>query len=64
MAVERVFFCDWRECENRVQTASPRPRRFLTVTEDSDRTLHFCSWDCNLKFAAEVEPVEVVVPDP
>jgi hypothetical protein len=33
---------------------------FLTITEDAGRTLHFCSWDCVLKQAAEIPPVEVI----
>jgi hypothetical protein len=34
---------------------------FLTVEEGADRTLHFCSWDCVLRHAGEVPPVEIVV---
>lgn len=59
MAIERVFHCDWRECDNHAQTADARPRGFLTVEQDAD-ALHFCSWDCVLKHAAEKPPVEVV----
>jgi hypothetical protein len=32
----------------------------LTITGDAGRPLHFCSWDCVLKHAAEIPPVEVV----
>lgn len=60
MSIERIFYCDWRECETHVQTASPRPASFLTITERAGRSLHFCSWDCVLKHAAEKPPVEVL----
>jgi hypothetical protein len=33
---------------------------FLTIEEDAGRTLHFCSWDCILKHAAEMPPIEIV----
>lgn len=60
MSIERVFYCDWRECETHVQTTSTRPVSFMTVTEGAGRSLHFCSWDCILKHAAEKPPVEVI----
>ena len=60
VAIERVFYCDWRECDHHAQTANPRPVVFLTVTERGGRALHFCSWDCVLKHAAEKPPVEVI----
>jgi hypothetical protein len=65
MTIERVFCCDWRECEGHVRTADARPSRgFLTVTEaGAGRSLHFCTWDCVLKHAAEIPPVEEVAID-
>lgn len=64
MSIERIFYCDWRECDGHVQTARLRPRSmFLTVTEGAGRPLHFCSWDCILKHAAEKPPVEVIPVD-
>ena len=60
MSIERVFYCDWRECEAHTRTASTRATTFLTVTEGAGRPLHFCSWDCILKHAAEEPPVEVI----
>lgn len=62
MSIERVYYCDWRECDHNAQTAGSRPRGFLTVTENSGPALHFCSWDCVLKHAAEKPPVEVLLP--
>lgn len=60
MSIERVFYCDWRECEGHTRTARRRAADFITVTADAGRSQHFCSWDCILKHAAEKEPVEVV----
>lgn len=60
MSIERIFYCDWRECETHMQTTSTRPMSFLTVTEGAGRSQHFCSWDCILKHAAEIPPVEVI----
>ena len=60
MSIERIFYCDWREGETHAQTASTRPVSFLTVTEGTGRSLHFCSWDCILKHAAEKPPVEII----
>lgn len=59
MSIERVFHCDWRECSTHIQTASTRPPKFLVVT-DGPVAMHFCSWDCVLKHAAEIPPVELV----
>lgn len=65
MSIERIFYCDWRECEGHTRTVSTRPgMSFLTVTEDGCPSLHFCSWDCLLKRAAETPPVEVVGVEP
>lgn len=62
MTIERIFYCDWRDCNSHTRTISSRPGMgFLTVTEDS-RSRHFCSWDCVLKFAGETTPVEIVGP--
>jgi hypothetical protein len=61
MSIERIFYCDWRECESHARTASSsRPVTFLTVTEGTGRSLHFCTWDCLLRHAAEKPPTEVV----
>jgi hypothetical protein len=64
MSIERIFYRDWRECNTNVRTAATRPALWLTVTDGSGRCAqHFCSWDCILKRAAEIPPVEVVLSD-
>jgi hypothetical protein len=60
MSIERIFYCDGPDCERHVRTASPRSSSFLTVTEGAGRSLHFCSWDCVLRHAAEKPPTEVI----
>ena len=63
MSIERVFYCDGPECEGHVRTVSARPQAvFVTVTESAGRSLHFCGWDCILKYAAKKPPREVVLP--
>jgi hypothetical protein len=61
MAIERIFYCDGPECEGHVRTARVRPEAsFITVTESAGRPLHFCTWDCLLKFAATKPPTEII----
>jgi hypothetical protein len=60
MAIERIFRCDGPDCERHVRTTGVRPPMFLIVAEDADHELHFCGWDCILKYAAEKPPEEVV----
>ena len=34
MSIDRVFYCDWRECESHAQTDGlSAPASFLTVSE-------------------------------
>ncbi len=62
MAIERVYRCDGPECEGHARTASARaPVGFIVATERAGGSpLHFCTWDCVLRFAAEKPPVELV----
>jgi hypothetical protein len=61
MSIERIFYCDWRECTGHMQTASTSASPLLTVTEGAGRSLHFCDWDCLLKHAAEKPPTETIL---
>jgi hypothetical protein len=47
VSIERNFCCNGPGCDRRVQTTQDRPPTFLTVRKD----MHFCSWDCALRFA-------------
>jgi hypothetical protein len=58
VSIERIFYCDGPECERHVRTARLRSV-FITVTDSTGR-LHFCTWDCVLRHAAEKPPTEVV----
>jgi hypothetical protein len=60
MSIRRVYCCDWRDCNHQVHTASLRPPLFLTVRESAGRALHFCTWDCVLRYAAEKPPCEAI----
>jgi hypothetical protein len=60
MSISRVYHCDWRECNHNVHTASLRPPLFLSVTDDAGGSLHFCTWDCVLNYAAEKPPCETI----
>jgi hypothetical protein len=60
MSIRRVYSCDWRECNHHVQTDSVRSSLFLTLTEGIGGSLHFCTWDCVLKYAAEKPPCEMI----
>jgi hypothetical protein len=61
MSVEKVFYCDGPECERHARTVAKRPASgFVFVTEGGSGALHFCGWDCVLKYAATKPPEEVV----
>jgi hypothetical protein len=60
MSIRRVYYCDWRECNHHVPAHAGRPPLFLTVSESAGGALHFCTWDCVLKYAAEKPPCETV----
>ena len=64
MSVEHTFSCNGPECEAHIKTHAEQPPTFLSVFENpgfphEPRTeLHFCSWDCVLKYGAGIEPSE------
>jgi hypothetical protein len=60
MSIERTFYCDGPECDRHVTAGATRPTTgVIFVTEGSSATLHFCTWDCVLKYAATKPPSEV-----
>lgn len=60
MSIERIFYCDRGDCERHVRTASSRAVTWLTVTEGTGRSHHFCSWDCAMLYAAQKPSTELV----
>jgi hypothetical protein len=60
MSIERIFYCDWRECSANMQTAGSSASPFITVIARAGHSLHFCDWDCLLKHAAEKPPTETI----
>jgi hypothetical protein len=74
MSIERVYHCDGpanldlpeggeTHCSVHIRTAGDGlPIPFLKIT-GSDRPLHFCSWDCVLRYAAAKEPIQILSGD-
>jgi hypothetical protein len=61
VSIERIFYCDAEDCNAHTRTIHKRPgMSFLVVAEDDGRTLHFCGWDCAMKYAAAQPPIEVI----
>jgi hypothetical protein len=64
VSIERIFYCDGPDCERHVRTAASRPHgAFVFVTTGDSATLHFCGWDCVLKYAATKPPAEIIAFD-
>jgi hypothetical protein len=59
MSIERIFYCDGPDCERSVSEAAARAPGNLLTIEDGDQ-LHFCGWDCVLRYAAAKEPEQVI----
>lgn len=66
MSVERIFHCDGPECDRNVQTQAEHPPTFVTTYEEPGfpheprNEMHFCSWNCVLKYAVKFEPPEII----
>lgn len=60
MSIERTFHCDAEDCDCHVRTPGTRPPTFLTVREDSGDEIHFCSWDCVMRYSAAMPPTDVI----
>jgi hypothetical protein len=60
--MSKAYHCDSDDCEE--WTFRKRRNNFLTVNGKGVGSLHFCSWDCVLKFSAKFEPMEILSDDP
>lgn len=70
MAIERTYYCDAADCGEgqpvHARTATPPPYLpvgIIEVRESSpgdEATLHFCGWDCLMKYAA-AQPIPEVI---
>lgn len=65
MARETTYYCEAPDCKTHVRAmCEPPATGFLVVRERvpsepvSERD--FCSWDCVMRFAATLEPTEVI----
>lgn len=65
MSVSRTLHCDAPDCERHVETTSPPPYVpgfFIETREhknNGDQVLHFCGWDCAMKYGATLPPEEI-----
>ncbi len=69
MARETTYHCEGPDCAKHVTAmCKPPATGFLVVREriPSERPTDrdFCSWDCVMRFAATLEPTEVLDFDP
>lgn len=57
-----AWHCDYLECNTwqKVDTSIPLFIEVREHTPDSISTMHFCCWDCLLKFSAGIKPMRVV----
>lgn len=60
MSIDHIFYCDGPDCPHHMQTASATAEPFVTVSEGADHALHFCDWDCVLRYAAQKPPTETI----
>jgi hypothetical protein len=60
--IQRQYHCDGPECERYCSEAAHRERPFLTLTGWGD-SMHFCGMDCVLRFAATIEPEQIITWD-
>jgi hypothetical protein len=57
MTIEHTYYCDDPDCENH----SKHAHYLIRLTEmQLTKQLHFCSWDCVLRFGAQFAPSERV----
>jgi hypothetical protein len=54
--IERILHCDAKDCDTHGSDAYPH---WLTVSGDGE-PLHFCAWDCLMKYAAQFDPPTVI----
>ena len=53
--------CDGPSCDS--WSRSPFTTGFLEVWQAKDHVMHFCSWDCVLRYGAFKTPTEVISND-
>ena len=53
--------CDTEGCDT--WSRVPKKHGFLKITGQGGNALHFCSWDCVLKYSARFAPLETVPMD-
>ena len=53
-----AWHCDRVGCDT--WSRAGRLHGFLEVKDSTPPSLHFCSWDCVLTYAAKISPLEVI----
>lgn len=53
--------CDGKDCDS--WTYHPEEHSFITLEWEGD-VLHFCTWDCVLRYAAQFPPTDEVALEP
>lgn len=56
--MSKAYHCDGEDCDS--WTYHKKNHDFLTVKGQGGGALHFCSWDCILKFSAKFEPINIL----
>jgi hypothetical protein len=60
MSIERTYHCDGPDCERNWSQSAYLALEMPTVTHAGPHALHFCGWDCLLRYAATKEPETVI----
>ena len=61
--IDRTYRCDGPDCTTHATTSGDQPVGFIVASERTPGpryVRHFCSWDCVLRFAARIEPMEEI----
>lgn len=64
MTIQRTYHCDGPDCERQWGERAHRELDNPVITNTGWGSLHFCGWDCVLKYAAAKEPEEIIAPEP
>jgi hypothetical protein len=59
--IRRTYHCDGPDCE-RTWGQQGHKELLMPVITNAGPSLHFCSWDCVMRYAATKEPETVVEP--
>jgi hypothetical protein len=58
--IQQTYHCDGPDCERNWAGTAHAEHGLSVVGKGWD--LHFCGWDCVLRYGATIEPEEVIYP--